>query len=306
MAVAAALVSLASIVGRLGVGRWPVDLLANFRLQYAVLLVVAAVALVALRSWPTAGVVGAVALVHVASLAPLFVGPGWPDGPGPTVRVIQFNVLTANDRIDEAADWLADQDADVIVAQETDQRWADGLTAGLDGWRPLPTDTVRSDNFGLMVFVRNGLTVAGVEVTDRRIPAIAVELVPPGGPPALLYAVHTRPPTSRARAEVADRQLDLAAATIGGHDGPAVVVGDLNATRWSGGYRRLVDATGLRNSADGAGLGGTWPTPLWFTGMIGIDHVLVSDGIAVTGWRTGPGLGSDHRPVVVDLVVIGS
>ena len=304
IALAAAGVTAVSLIGRLGVGLWPLDLLANFRVQYTALLAVAALALLVLRSLPVAAAVGLVALVHVASLSHLVIGGGpAAAGTGAPLRVVQFNVLTSNDRVPEAAAWLADQDADVIVAQETDLAWAIGLTDGLDGWEPLPTDTVRSDNFGLMVFVRDGLAVASVEVTDRDIPAIAVELGVAGSPTTLVYAVHTLPPTSPDQVEVADEQLDRAAATVTAHDGPSLVVGDLNATRWSGSYRRLIDATELRNSADGRGLGGTWPAPLWFTGMIGIDHVLVSDEVAVTGWRTGPSLGSDHLPVVVDLVV---
>ena len=32
-----------------------------------------------------------------------------------------------------------------------------------------------------------------------------------------------------------------------------------------------------------------------------IDHVLTSEGLTVTGLRTGRGAGSDHRPLVADV-----
>ncbi len=299
----AGLVTAASALGRIGVGRWPFDLLANFRLQYTILLVGGAASAAVLRSRRSAIAIGAVAALHIASLAPLVLGPSQPDGPGPTLRIVQFNVLTMNDRIDEAARWLAAQDADVIVAQETDQRWADGLTAGLPGWRALATDTVRSDNFGMLIFVRADLDIGTVDVIDQNLPAITVELPVDGRPPVLLTAVHTVPPVNPDRVEVATDQLDVAGSSVIAHTGPRLLVGDLNATRWSGIYRDLIDRTGLRNAADGFGLGGTWPTGLWFTGAIGIDHVLVSDEVRVERWATGPDLGSDHRPVVVDLVI---
>ncbi len=299
----AGLVTAVSAIGRFGVGRWPFDLLANFRLQYAALLVGGTASLAVLRCRRLAMATGAVAALHLASLAPLVIGASQPDGPGPSLRVVQFNVLTINDRIDDAARWLAAQDADVIVAQETDQRWADGLTAGLPGWRALATDTVRSDNFGMLIFVRDGLEVGIVDVIDRELPAITVELAIDGRSPVLLTAVHTVPPVDPDQMEVANEQLDLAASSVSPHPGPRLLVGDLNATRWSGTYRRVTDRTGLRNAADGFGLGGTWPTSLWYSGAIGIDHVLVSGEIRVDGWETGPDLGSDHRPVVTDLVI---
>lgn len=303
VAVAAALVTLASLFGRLGRGLWPFDLLANFRLQYTILLVIALVAALALRAWRLGGVLAVVVAIHLIGLAPLVIGSDQPEGPGPALRVIQYNVLTSNDRIDEAATWLVEQDADVIVTQETDRFWADGLQARLDGWRVLRTATIRPDNFGMAVFVRDDVVVGDVEVADPAIPAISVEVETGSGPPLLIYAVHTLPPTSPDQVEVADEQLELAARTLADHDGPELIIGDLNATRWSGSYRSVVDRTGLRNAADGFGLGGTWPTSLWFTGGIGIDHVLVSDDIRVEDWRTGPGSGSDHHPVVVDLVL---
>ncbi len=297
------LVTAVSAAGRIGTGRWPFDLLANFRLQYTALLLGSVALLAVLRSRRLIIATGVVAAVHLISLAPLVVGPDQPDGPGPTLRVVQFNVLTSNDRIDAASKWLLDQDAEVIVAQETDQRWADGLTAGLLGWRPLPTDTIRTGNFGMLILVRDDVEVGAIEVIDRDLPAITVELPIDDRPPVLLTAVHTLPPVDAEQMETANQQLDVAAASVLAHPGPRLLVGDLNATRWSGTYRRLIDRTGLRNAADGFGLGGTWPTSLWYSGAIGIDHVLVSGEIRVDGWETGPDLGSDHRPVVVDLVI---
>ena len=61
--------------------------------------------------------------------------------------------------------------------------------------------------------------------------------------------------------------------------------------------------TGLRDSSRGMGLQPTWPADiplLW----IPIDHCLYSDGIEIRGRRTGPDVGSDHFPLIVDFELV--
>ena len=79
-----------------------------------------------------------------------------------------------------------------------------------------------------------------------------------------------------------------------------MVVGDLNCTPWSPHFRRLLRDAGLRDVARGRGLEPTWyPTSLPLG--IPIDHVLVSDEIGVANRELGSDLGSDHRPVRVEI-----
>jgi endonuclease/exonuclease/phosphatase (EEP) superfamily protein YafD len=56
----------------------------------------------------------------------------------------------------------------------------------------------------------------------------------------------------------------------------------------------------LRDSREGFGIQPTWLSnkPLF---MVPIDHVLVSEGINIHKRFTGPDIGSDHRPVIVDF-----
>lgn len=295
-------VSILSLLGR-WVGEF--DLLTHNRLQYATLMLIATIAAALTRAKALTMAIAALLLFHVVPLVPMVIGPSEPEGLGPQLRVIQFNVLTSNSRITEAAEWLVEQDADVIVAQETDQVWADGLDDGLPGWQRLPTETIRSDNFGMAVFVRDQLDVVDVEVYDINIvPSIATKIQADDDSQLLIYAIHALPPTSRNNIERARSQFMTATDVLDVHEGPKMLVGDLNTTRWSSTYKTAKSETGLRDSADGRGLSGTWPSQLWFTGMITIDHVWVSDDIRVERREVGPHLGSDHRPVVVDAVVV--
>jgi endonuclease/exonuclease/phosphatase (EEP) superfamily protein YafD len=88
-------------------------------------------------------------------------------------------------------------------------------------------------------------------------------------------------------------------------DDPILVVGDFNATRWNSAFRELLDAD-LSDAADdvGHGLRTTWKG----TGRVPIemvlDHILVSDDFGVLDTRVGPGVGSDHRPVIADVALL--
>lgn len=87
------------------------------------------------------------------------------------------------------------------------------------------------------------------------------------------------------------------------HLAGAAVLGDLNATPWSPRFRDLVAAAGLRQARRGFGLQASWgPRPLPWA-LLPIDHVLLRGPWQVRSFRAGPRLGSDHRPVVAELLV---
>jgi endonuclease/exonuclease/phosphatase (EEP) superfamily protein YafD len=86
---------------------------------------------------------------------------------------------------------------------------------------------------------------------------------------------------------------------------PLIVAGDLNAEENSPVVRRLL-SLGLRDAFDSAGLGYgyTYGHDLrpGFS-FLRIDHVLVSEAIGVQACRVGGREGSQHRPVIADLLI---
>lgn len=298
-------VVVASVLGRIGpaVAPFPFDLFSHYRLQYAGLLVIAVLVLVGVRHWRIGAAVAVLLAAHLVPLAPLVLPADQPTGPGTPLRVVQFNVLYRSSAFDDAASWLVETEADVIVVQEVTPQWEAELDDRLEGWTRLDTDTARIDSFGIAVYLRGGLEPSTVFVDNADdLPAIGLTL-PTGDDKVLIYAVHTLPPVSPDAMEIATEQVDTARRRVAEHPDAAIVIGDLNATRWSALLRPVLADGELRDSAEGHGLVGTWPSPLAVTGMIGIDHVLVTDEIRVDDRWVGPGLGSDHRPVVADLVI---
>jgi endonuclease/exonuclease/phosphatase (EEP) superfamily protein YafD len=121
----------------------------------------------------------------------------------------------------------------------------------------------------------------------------------------VLYAVHTISPTSSGYARRWRREIDALRAEVKRATLPVVMAGDFNATRDHRPFRRLLDA-GVRDAHDvvGAGWTPTWKAnSLLLPPVLRIDHVLASPAFAVTGYRAGADIGSDHRPVTVELAL---
>jgi endonuclease/exonuclease/phosphatase (EEP) superfamily protein YafD len=93
---------------------------------------------------------------------------------------------------------------------------------------------------------------------------------------------------------------------IHGERGALVVAGDFNATRHHPSFRRfLSDGMADAHEERGRGWAATWPQnrrPL--PPLMRLDHVLVSPDVEVRSIREGLGQGSDHRPIIADLVLL--
>jgi len=71
-------------------------------------------------------------------------------------------------------------------------------------------------------------------------------------------------------------------------------------TPWSAVFGNLLKASNLRDSSRGRGVQPTWPArlPLFW---IPIDHFLHSPELQVISKRTGPAVGSDHLPLLIEF-----
>ncbi len=102
-----------------------------------------------------------------------------------------------------------------------------------------------------------------------------------------------------------DRQL-LAVAKLARQapNGRVLLIGDLNATPWSPGFRAMLEACGLRDTAPMLGLAGLAPTwPSWLPGWLGlnIDHALIGRGLTLRQCGLVDDPASDHRALWVEV-----
>lgn len=289
------------VLGMFGAWSWWLDLAAQFRVQYAGALVLALGLAAALRRWRLV-VLAALLLTPNLEVLSLAV-PGDRSAPGPGLRLAHFNLLSSNRRHAEVRAWISGSGAELVLVQEVDAAWAAAL-ADVPGYRLIHA-LPRTDNFGLAALLRDGAAAPeSIEVLELAgVPALALRLRHDGRPLALL-GLHTLPPVSARYAATRGEQLAAAAAWAQGRrDGGAapVVLGDLNATPFSAAIAPLA-AAGLRDSLVGGGLltAGSWPELPWPL-RIAIDHCWHDAALVARERALGPALGSDHRPLLVEL-----
>ncbi len=299
-AIALAVVSLTAFLGR---WVWWLDVLANFRAQYVVGLLLLGLVIMMSR-WRKIGYgVLAVALVNLVVVLPLYVGsPADAQVEAPSLRIMSFNLLSTNESYSEVIDYIENIEPDLVLLHEASRPWEIAMeSADLDYQiiRPRSEDLI----FGTLLLVRGDDVEAvsyGFSMRDPR--AVELEYRPVGWTTSIsVLATHPLAPTDRQRAELRDAQLLFAGDWATGQTGAFLVVGDFNATPWSWAFRRLMGSTGMRNSQMGFGLQPSFSADSNLLLRVPIDHLLHSPALAVTDRSLGPALGSDHFPLVVDL-----
>lgn len=296
VAVVAVPLGLLSIAAFFGGADWRLDLVANARVQLwwiAGLLVV--LALVS-RSRTAILTAAAVAIVNVAVVVPLYVpSPG--DAQGDPIRILSFNLLSTNEHYAEIVDYIRETEPDVVFLHEG-TALAEQALAGFH----LPEYEMVSGRtpeliFGTIALVPPGSEVENLGFGSRQ--ARAMQVVVDG---ISILGVHPLPPVSEIEAGLRDAQHESYARWAEGRP-RAIVVGDFNTTPWTAPFRELL-AAGLRNSQQGHGVAPTWEVGrLW---ALPIDHLLHTPDLVTVERVVGPDLGSDHRPLLVDVAVSAS
>lgn len=299
---------LASLLTLFAREHWLADLLTNFRVHLAAAgVLLSGLALLAGR------------LPFVAALAATALHGGWllwplpaplpPATPGPSLRLVTFNVLGSNPEPRRTVDYLRALRPDVVALQETDASWWQ-LLDGLHDILPFSTVGLPRGRRDMAIYSRfpvRALEIVGLPPGAAAPWNVAVRAVLDLGDRQLaLYNVHPPHPMSGREWKVRNgyHAAWAARAAAEGIAMGVLVAGDFNATPYDPFYDDWLERSGLRDAA-GSRLQGPTRHPVepvsWPWLGIPIDHVLVSPGIGVRGYAVGPPLGSDHQPVTVDL-----
>lgn len=216
-----------------------------------------------------------------------------------TLTLASANVQVSSASAAPLLRWLAEASPDVVVLLEV----SPALAHELASLKAYPHRVVEPDDspFGIALLSRWPLAASRVARDADGIPRIEAELALDAKRHVKLTALHPMPPLSPHFHAARDRALRDLARRDNALDMPSVLAGDLNATPWSTAFSGL-DALGWRRAT---GLRPTWPAAGRGLFGIPIDHVLASRHWRVEDALTGPDIGSDHRPVLVRLVLAG-
>ncbi|MEL7419789.1 MAG: endonuclease/exonuclease/phosphatase family protein [Cyanobacteria bacterium J06629_2] len=232
------------------------------------------------------------AIVDAAEYAPL--------------KVFSYNVLWKNDSegdYQRAIALVEQEQPDIAIFQESVPHWHRQLVA-LKASYPYH---VRAAKLEIEVYSKIPLLNPQVELygTYRGLVIVDLQL---GDRQTKFIATHAYPQLFFGHAgwEIRNEQLQVGIGEyIASLDQPAIVLGDLNVSLWSPFYHSMIQTSGLRNARQGFGVLPTHSVvaPQWAALSAPIDHCLVTSEIQVQDFKLGKAIGSDHRPIIAELLV---
>ncbi|MEM9915258.1 MAG: endonuclease/exonuclease/phosphatase family protein [Planctomycetota bacterium] len=288
----------------------------RFHTMLALALLVLLAVVTRHRTW--AGVCLAGVAVNLAALIMLAPATA-PVADQGDFRVMHLNVDRNNTQIERVLDAIqnpADGRApDIVCLQE--------FTPGLDiavelilrGYEVVAA-IPRDDSRGVAMLRRQDSDLELIEwqelqwlpgENDR--PTLAADFGVAGQPEKRLnvLSLHTKRPASPAKSEMQQREFAAAAQwsadllAPSGENQYLLVLGDFNATPWSVDTRQFVQRSGLLHVGGTFNANPTYPSRLPWPLRVPIDLAAVSPNLAVSESTVGPHVGSDHRPLMVDV-----
>lgn len=276
---------------------WPFELFSHFRLQSIAALAVATLLMLFLRRRILAAVCLVSSLLLAVTLLPYYY-PRVTRAPDAQLKLLSFNVNTANENFSGVRDYLAQQQADVVFLMEVNSRWVDELS---DFKKTYPHQIIipREDNFGIALLSKHPFVKEEtLFFTEFDLPAVAFEISCQGTTYHII-GTHPLPPTNGFNFRARNAELNELGRRIS-HLAPSILMGDFNLTPFSPIFAELQTVSGLRDSSLGLGLHPTWMVhnPLI---AVPIDHILISKDLVVSQRTIGSSLGSDHSALVLSV-----
>jgi endonuclease/exonuclease/phosphatase (EEP) superfamily protein YafD len=297
------LVGTATLAGLLDRVWWPFEIADVFRLQYLVVLVAAGLVALIVRRPRLAALAAALAAVNFAILDIPLTASGTAARYGPTagaLRLVVANVEVGNGDFAAVERLVARTHPDLFGVTELTPSMAAHLGEKLTGYRTRVLET-HDDAYGIGVYSRLPLLSARVVRFPADGPPTVVVRLRIAGKSLAVVVTHVRTPFA---GSIHVRHLEaLAAAARSQPGGRVAICGDFNTPPWSGPLRDFAADAHLHDVYGGhAWAGYSWPT--WSSILrVPLDNCFVGGSLVVTNHHDGPDVGSDHRPLVVDLGV---
>ena len=219
------------------------------------------------------------------------------------LKVLSYNVLWKNEDYDRAIAFVEREQPDIAVFQEAIPHWNQGLAA-------LKLDFpyhIRAEKLEIEIYsklpLRNpeiklygtyrGLVIADLKVGDRIVKFVGTHAYPQ------LY-------WGKGGWQIRNQHLEVGIGEYAKNiRQPLIIIGDLNVSMWSPFYHSLIQRSGLHNARQGFGILPTHSiiAPQFASLSAPIDHCLISSDIQVKNFKLGEAIGSDHLPIIAELLI---
>lgn len=223
------------------------------------------------------------------------------------IRVVQFNVWKYNGAPAAAAAWVLDQDADFVVLEEASQL-GEEVARRLASQYPFAVTCRGRKRCSTVILSRIApVASAGLAKGDpenRKALSAAWARYDLGGRSITVVAAHFARPWPWGRQAEDRRQLIAEVRKL--PDQNLILTGDFNTTPWTFAGKRQDKALAMRRITRALF---SWPINVRPTYLkvypmipiLPIDHAYLRPGLLPVAVRRGPNIGSDHRPLVIDL-----
>jgi endonuclease/exonuclease/phosphatase (EEP) superfamily protein YafD len=292
-----------TLLGFLSAYGWVFHLCSHFRVQYLAILLICALLFLIRKDFVLFGVCSILLAANAMTVYPQFTAKRSPPGSGETLRIVQMNVFVGNRNFQAIDSFLRSSHADVIGVEEFNDAIARGLEA-LGTFKQYPYQ-IRVHNSGeqsdIVLFSKVPFQSQSINYNSIGKDPTIIASIEHGGKTWTIALMHPRPPGLPLLLKRQQEQFERLEAMRSELGRNLVVIGDLNTSPWATQFSMLVNKLGLRDSRSGYGLAPSWPAmvlPL----MLPIDFVLVSNAVQVRTFFVGPFTGSDHLPLVVDVI----
>jgi endonuclease/exonuclease/phosphatase (EEP) superfamily protein YafD len=299
-------VLLFTVAGYLGRLHKYTELVSHFRIQYLLVSTACLLSFLFHAQLDWAIVAALTLVINLAEVAPLYCGGNQPASEcagGRRLKLILANVNAESVAYARFVAFARRHKPDVLVVQEVDDAWCESLQS-LRSLCPFSQALPRKGGSGMAIFSRFQIERLALDLPegDAR-PGLLVKLDVESVSVALL-SIHPRAPIRPGHFELRNEMLASTVNCLNLLAAPKLLVGDLNVTPWSPYYQCLAKQARLLNVRKGFGPLPSWPTFLFFKWlMIPLDHCLVSEDIKVSQVQTGELIGSDHLPLIIEIVI---
>lgn len=226
----------------------------------------------------------------------------------PSVRLMCANVLMSNRQSDTLIQLIKTWQPDIVVTLETDKWWEQQLEA-VESEYPYTVKRPLDNLYGMHLYSRFPLINPRIDYLIKKdIPSIHAD-IRVGDRLVHCHFLHPEPPSPTENSQSTERDAELSLIAKHVHqqreespEEAVIVAGDLNDVAWSATTRLFRKVSGLLDPRVGRGMFNTFHADYWPLRWP-LDHVFHSEHFTLKEMRRLPHIGSDHFPILTELVL---